>query len=280
MSGLDLTINQIYSEFRNPHHIAPFSTGQLRTWLPGISGMAAATFLTAVIARSEDSECRVFARWLLVLYAYLVLAFVLSYFDRYTYLLGPLILFRPNSLILLLTIMLGVLWLRQALKLDGARTLAIVTLAVGIGFVVPRAASLADTLLSPQLPLARTLTPDERELFAWLRGHTRPDAIVVIDPTDRTDWTLPWLALERLIDRPTLVSFKFVPTYKADIARWYRLVRWWKAVFEGDCSRTPEQPADYLAALSAATLARVAACGEIVWTNGSYGVVQVARGLR
>src|SRR5262245_17399491 len=187
--------------------------------------MAAATCLMVILARQEHSERRVLARWLLVMYAYLILSFVASYFDRHTYLLGPLILFRPNSLILLLTIMFGALWLRQALRGDGARTLAIITLAVGIGFTVPRLDSFADTLLSPQLPLTQMLTPIERELVAWLRGNTPPDASVVIEPTAQTDWTVPWLAFERLIDRPTLVSFKFVPTQKAYIARGYRLVR-------------------------------------------------------
>ena len=277
ISDLDLTINQIYSAFRNPHHVAPFSTGQLRAWLPGLSWMAAATCLMAILARQEHCERRVLARWLLAMYAYLILSFVLSYFDRHTYLLGPLILFRPNSLILLLTIMLGALWLRQALKGDGDRTLAIIALAVGIGFAVPRAASLADTLMSPQLPLARILKPNERELIAWLRGNTPPEATVVIEPTALTDWAVPGLAFERLIERPTLVSFKFVPTQKADIARWYRLVRWRKAVFEGDCGRTSEHPADYLVTLNAATLTRAAVCGDIVWTNGTYGVVRIAR---
>jgi hypothetical protein len=206
----------------------------------------------------------------------LILSFVLSYFDRHTYLLGPLILFRPNALILLLTIMLGTLWLRQALQGNAARALAIITLAVGFGFAVPRAVSFADTLLSPQLPLTRMLTPGERELIAWLRANTSSSATVVIEPTAETDWTLPWLAFERLIGRPTLVSFKFVPTYKADIARWYRLVRWRQAVFEGNCGRLSEQPADYLVTLNAATLTRVAVCGDVVWTNDLYGVVRVA----
>jgi len=276
ISDLDLTITQIYSAFRNPHHVAPFS-GRLRAWLPGISWMLAATCLMAVLAWQEHSERRVLARWLLVMYTYLILAFVLSYFDRHTYLLGPLILFRPNSLILLLTIMLGALWLRHALRGDGARTLAIITLAVGIGFAVPRAASFADTLLSPQLPLTRMLTPNERELITWLRGNTSPEATVVIEPTAQTDWTVPWLAFERLIDRPTLVSLKFVPTQKADIARWYRLVRWRKAVFEGDCGRLSEQAADYLVTLNETTLTRVAVCGDIVWTHAAYGVVRIAR---
>ena len=279
ISDLDLTINQIYSAFRNPHHVAPFS-GQLHAWLPGISWMVAATCLVAILAwQEQDSERRALARWLLVMYTYLILSFVLSYFDRHTYLLGPLILFRPNSLILLLTIMLGALWLRQALRRDGARTLVIIMLAVGIGFAVPRATSFAHALLSPQLPLTRMLTPNERELVAWLRGNTPPDATVVIEPTKKTDWTVPWLAFERLIDRPTLISYKFVPTQKADIARWYRLVRWRKAVFEGDCGRLSEHPADYLVTLNVATLTRVAVCGDLVWTNGTYGVVRIARGF-
>ena len=192
----------------------------------------------AILAWQEHSERRVLARWLLVMYTYLILSFVLSYFDRHTYLLGPLILFRPNSLILLPTILLSAL---AASIRDGARTLAIITLAVGIGFAVPRVASLAHTLWSPQLPLTRMLTPNERELIAWLRGNTPSDATVVIEPTALTDWTVPWLAFERLIDRPTLVSFKFNPTQKADIARWYRLVRWRKAVFEGELKKNVDE---------------------------------------
>ena len=279
MSDLDLTITQIYSAFRNPHHVAPFS-GRLDAWLPGIGWMAAATCWMAILAWQEGSERRVLARWLLVMYAYLILAFVLSYFDRHTYFLGPLIPFRPNSLILLLTIMLGALWLRRALDEDGARTVAIIALAIAIGFVVPRAVVFAGHLLSPQLPLARMLTPNERELIAWLRGNTPPDATVLLEPTPQTDWTVPWLAFERLTGRPTLVSYKFVPTHKADIARWYRLLRWRKAVFAGDCARVPEYAVDYLVTLNLATLTRVAACGDIAWTNASYGVVRVAKAIR
>lgn len=276
VADLDLTITQIYSGFRNPHHVAPFS-GQFRAWLPGISCMLAAACLLTVLAWQEQSERRVLARWLLLMYMYLILAFVLSYFDRHTYVLGPLILFRPNSLLLLLTLMLGALWLRQALRVDAARILTILALAVGIGFAVPRVVSFADTLLSPQLPLSRTLTANEQELVAWLRGNTPPEATVVIEPTPQTDWTVPWLAFERLIGRPTLISFKFVPTQKADIARWYRLLRWRKAVFEGDCGRLSEYPADYLVTLNVATLKRVAVCGDVVWTSASYGVVRPFR---
>ena len=53
ISDLDLTINQIYSAFRNPHHVAPFS-GQLHAWLPGISWMVAATCLVAILAWQEQ----------------------------------------------------------------------------------------------------------------------------------------------------------------------------------------------------------------------------------
>jgi hypothetical protein len=95
--------------------------------------------------------------------------------------------------------------------------------------------------------------------------------------TTDTKWKVRWLALERLINRPTLISFKFAPSQKADIARWYRLIRWREAVFGGDCRRLAEQPADYLVAVNSATLKRIADCGDIAWTNGNYGVVQVAK---
>ncbi len=283
VSDLDLTVNQIYSVFRVPHHVAPFSSlSRLKAWLPGMSWMVAIASLLALLAR-QCSERGLLARWLLVLYVYLILAFALAFLDRHTYFLGPLYLFRPNSLILLLTLMLGMLWLRQSLDGIAARALTVVTLAATLGFAVPRATSLEDKVLfAPRLPLERILEPKDRELVDWLRANTHPNATVVIEPTRKTKWQLPWLglpwlALERLINRPTLISFKFTPTQKAGIARWYRLIRWREAVFGGDCRRLAEQPADYLVTVKSRTLKRIAGCGDVVWTNGNYGVVQVAK---
>jgi hypothetical protein len=278
MSGLDLTVNEIYAA-RAPHHVAPFSGDQLGKWLPGISWMAAATCLTGILALQQDSEVRVLARWLFILYVYLILSFVLAYFDRHTHLLGPLYMFRPNSLILLLTLMLGMLWLRQALAGDVTRTVAVITLAIAIGFAVPRAAILSKTLLlgAPQLPLTRALTPKYRELVGWLREHTHPDDTIVVEPASETNWSVRWLAFERLIERPTLVSYKFMPSQKADIVRWHQLSRWRQAVFEGDCSKVFEQPAAYLVTVNSTTLEQIADCGDVVWTNGPYTVVRVTK---
>ena len=49
LSGLDLSLNQIYGAFRNPHHVAPFdSVGSFRSWIPGIAEMAAVSLLLAL----------------------------------------------------------------------------------------------------------------------------------------------------------------------------------------------------------------------------------------
>jgi hypothetical protein len=134
-----------------------------------------------------------------------------------------------------------------------------------------------DLVLEPKLPLQRTLTPAERELADWLRDHTPETAVVVIEPTLETDGKIRWQAFERLIERPTLVNQKFVPSQKADIARWYRLVLWRRAVFGGNCSRLSEYPVDYLVSVSEAKRKWAAGCGDIVWENGPFAVIRVAR---
>src|SRR5262249_33302623 len=73
-----LSTNQIYSEIRAPHHVAPFR--QLKAWLPGIGGALGVTALLAICVRwpppppvpsKSRATILLLARWLLILHAYL-----------------------------------------------------------------------------------------------------------------------------------------------------------------------------------------------------------------
>jgi hypothetical protein len=284
-----LSTNQIYSEIRAPHHVAPFK--QLRAWLPGIGGALGVTALLAICVRwppppvppKSRATILLLAQWLLILHAYLLFfALPVAYFDRHTHWFGPFYLFRPASLILLLTLMLGVLWLRELIgAAKSRRPIVALMFAVLLSLSVVRVSSARDDLLvMPQLPLEKSLKPQDRAVIDWVRNHTEPDAVVVLEPTNVTDWGFPWIAFERLIRRPTLVSYKSIPTLKHEMLRWYALVQWRVAVFHGACGRLEEYPVKYLVTVSPATLNVIKGCGTIVWTSDSRGVVKVHRRAR
>jgi len=202
-------------------------------------------------------------------------AFAVAYVDRKTQTLSPFYLFRPNSLLLLLSLMVGFAWLRQVVgKASGLKITALaIPLVLWAG--IPRAIDQVDAaLVEPRIPAIPRYREDMRRVVQAILTHTEPDDVVVMQPG--RDHTYPWMALERLTGRPTLVVFKFVPTHKADIARWYSLLRWREAVFAGDCARLSEHPADFLLTFETATRQRLADCGSSIWTDGEYGLLRIS----
>ena len=278
LSGLDLSLNEIYGVFRNPHHVAPFvSVGSFRSWIPGMAGMAAVSLLLA-LAWTTRGASRPLAAWLLALHGYLALCFVLAVLDRGTHVLAPFIIFRPNSLILLFALLLLVSWLHEVLPAAGKRGLTALAVSALIVYTPRALAPIAlHVAQAKQIPITPHLTAAPEAMIDWLRETTAPQAVVVVEPTPATAWETPWIAFERRIDRPTLVHFKFVPTAPRDLARWYRLIRWREAVFAGTCSLLDKQPVDYLVVVQASTLERMARCGRVVWRRDGYGIVAVGK---
>jgi hypothetical protein len=170
-----------------------------------------------------------------------------------------------------------VLWLRELIGAAESRTpvLALMLAALLSLSVVRVSDARYDLLVVPQLPLEKSLKPQDRAVIDWVRNHTEPDAVVVLEPTNDTDWDFPWIAFERLIRRPTLVSYKFNPTLPHESLRWYALVQWRLAVFQGACDRLEEYPVKYLVTVTPSTLNVIKGCGTIVWTSDGRGVVKV-----
>ena len=146
LSGLDLSLNQIYGAFRNPHHVAPFvSVGSFRSWIPGIAEMAAVSLLLALAWTTTRGASRPLAAWLLALHGYLAVCFVLAFLDRGTHVLAPFIIFRPNSLILLFALLLLVSWLHEVLPAMGERGLT----ALALGALIVHTSSPLSRYRSP-----------------------------------------------------------------------------------------------------------------------------------
>ncbi|MBW4518537.1 MAG: hypothetical protein KME16_02225 [Scytolyngbya sp. HA4215-MV1] len=58
------------------------------------------------------------------------------------------------------------------------------------------------------------ISPEEKQLYAWIRTHTPKDAVLVSPPADM--YGLTWMA-----ERPTIAKYKFLPQGKAGILTWY-----------------------------------------------------------
>ncbi|MEQ9640869.1 MAG: hypothetical protein RIM84_12675 [Alphaproteobacteria bacterium] len=279
VADLGVSLNEIYTVIRNAHHTAPFaSTQRLGYWLPGFVLVIAAIPVLLLLARRGEPPRRTLFIWLALLHGYLVAVYVLSYLDRDTLILARFFVFRPNSLILLLSLLVLMQWIVDRLSGPVRSALIGPMLLLAAVYAGPRIVSAGQVMSQHgRLPAAFEFAdPDVHVLIDWLRANTAPDAVVVVEPTSANDFDPAWIAFERLIGRPTLVSFKFVPTSKADLARWYRLVLWRRDVFAAGCARLAEEPADYLVTVLPATLKTASDCGTVVWSRGDYGVVSIA----
>ncbi|WP_339110013.1 DUF6798 domain-containing protein [Thioclava sp. GXIMD4216] len=300
MAGLSMTLNQIYAVFRNPHHLAPFvSMGEFaHTWFPGVLMAAVIAALAFGLARQDLSQARDRRLMLLVacLNLYLVLAVCLAFLDRETQRFGMFYMFRPGSLILLLSFMAGLRWITARLS-DGSGQAApqkvrrpmlrpvLAAFLLAGAWVAPQYLMLGYNLAHQPVPdLAHSLSAEDAELVAWMRRSTPPEALFLIAPAKgdmRSDADMPRLGLERLSQRATLVNWKFVPTTPSEIIRWYRLLQLRQQVFAGDCAALGQlptsRPVDYLVIErngEGAARDGLQDCTRPVWSNARYRVLQ------
>jgi len=208
------------------------------------------------------------------LLAYLLLALAISYVDRETGFFGKFYLFRPSSLTLFLALTAFVLIARE-------------TGATGNGFAKLRTAAVLilaplfvwQTVKSQVATFAtqRYRYPDLVELREFVDRHSAPDAVILVDPD--ADMTFPGVAMPLLLNRPTLVSYKFVPTDPSDIYRWHDLMSFKRAVFEGACPGPLDPQVDYLLLIDASE-SSAPACGRVVWRSQHFALAEVGAAAR
>ncbi|HBG95319.1 MAG TPA: hypothetical protein DDY14_08355 [Chromatiaceae bacterium] len=279
--AVDFSVAEVYAAFRNPHHIAPFAGGRevfMRDWFPGIWEHASLSAVFALIWLRSSGSDRVHAAWLCAMNAYIPIAILVAWLDRDTHVVAPLYLFRPSSLILFLSLLgLAIIALQSVPKQHYRRAV----LLAAILFAVPVGKQIVAFVRSPPVfGLEATLPADAAGLVDWLRSETAPDATVIIQPRlSDDDWfetVPPFAGFERLTGRGFVVNYKFVPTGKSDVAKWYTDIRNRAAAFdEGDCDRLKTLGADFVVVRDAVVWDRVAHCVTEVFANGSYRVGQM-----
>jgi hypothetical protein len=266
-----LSADYIYSILRNPHHVAPFSDRSvLRDWLPGAAiALALATGLVPLIRRVHDRERRVLV-WIWILLCYLITAFALSAFDADSGRLGKFYLLRPSALILFCLVAAGFLLIEgHAARTAGA--VRLVYRATTIGVALCMLGGLGWSCLQDIRGERFSRWEPTTELLELLRQRAQPSEIVLLDPAVDTRYQS---ALAARLDRPRMVNWKFVPTNAKSIYRWYDLLRYRDRVFAGACEELENYPVRLL--LTDAGPDRPASlCGELIWQDGTWSVVDV-----
>ena len=260
----------IYTILRNPHHLAPFSVpGKLHRWVPGAVATAALAAGAVWVALRRRGPLRALAAMVAGCCAWLLLALAASWPDRATGVLGKLYLFRPSSLTLLLACLAAAMLAREVLARGTANVARrLVALAAVVLFVWHSVHADAKNAREQRL------SPGMSDAVAAVQRLTASGDVVVVEPVD--DFRFPYVRMERLLDRPTLVSWKFVPTNAAEIYRWWDLWQLRQHLFDAGCAGgTAGIPVRYLLVLRPGTLGRVADCGAVAWSNGTEALVRL-----
>ena len=266
--GLDA--DYIYAIVRSAHHSAPFhDLGRLPEWLDGLALCLAMILALGFLASRPPRPERSLYLWAAALFAYLVLAMILSWFDRESGFFGKFFLFRPSSLILIFGILALFVAFEQLFGNPSARRYAKTVAAL---LIVPLSFWEAGDSKLREITIDRGQYSDLADLERFIEESTEPGSIVVSDPA--AGLQRPALSLPRVIDRPMLVTEKITPTNPAGIYRWYELMEFKKDIFAGECPGPDDPPVRYLILIEPADDAQ-APCGEIIWRSRNFAVAEL-----
>ena len=266
-----LDTDQIYA-WRNAHHVSPFVNPEIfPRWRRGMVDLGYAIVVLVVVWRRRTASALLLPLAAIGL-AELVLALIISYLDQERLALAKLYLFRPSSVTLLIMLGVAVIAIRSAVT-PRVSALAVLSLVVALAvFQAVRLEYRRDRII-PDPPMN---VPHQAELIEAVQSSSDAGEVVVLDP--ELDPTLRGIRLNRLIGRPTVVAWKFVPTAPQDIERWYTLMRWREHLFDSGCARGTEGvPVKLLVTASRLARDRTANCGPVIWQRDDMAVVRVGR---
>lgn len=252
----------IYSMIRAPHHVAPFST--VGGWPDDAIAASLVAFLiiAVALAGARQSTDQLLSRFLVGLSAVAVLlpvAVLMSWVDRDSAWMGKLYPFRVASPLLLLALLGWAALLREV----GSSAQKRFAWGVAISGCLVHIAATRSGFVSP---------PQDGSwsgAIGTVQRATEPGETVIIDPAfdGMTSNSLP-----RLLDRPTVVSWKFVPTAPSDIQRWYGLIKWRDTVIENGCPPPAGVGAMILTLQSAR---RMRTCSHVIYSDPAVTVLDL-----
>jgi len=260
------TADFIYSELRGAEHMGPFKTRwAFWLWIPGLMvTVSLLGVLTGLHRRKLLPPIGVVA---MIGLGYLLLAVVVAFFDRHDNYLGKFYLFRPSSLTLFLSITAIVFAIKRQCSENARWALVLVATAFISSFLWNATKTQVDIVRrTPAIPY-------ERELISAIEQNSAAEDIVLIEPFN--EMQSQYAHLHRAIPRPTLVSWKFAPTYPSDVLRWYDLIQRRERYFESGCTEPMQPKVKLLVIFQKDVAARMRGCGTAVWENDEAVLIAV-----
>jgi hypothetical protein len=263
ISNATTSITEIYVA-RNSHHISPFNSSfQISNWLPGISLLTCfGVFLFLIKGFENDYKI---IKLSLLLIAYLFLALTLSFFDRTTNFFSKLYLFRPSSLILLLSL-IGILnlYYEQTSKVS-SKLLKYFVLSIIFYFSALQGKEIIISMFFD------SSSSNNSQIIKAVQKYTNAEEIVLIDPKFSPNYSI-----HRQLSNPTLVEWKFLPAHPTDLIEWDKRMKFRNDLFTNGCTGLLNYPIRYLLVLSSDSNNSVKNCGKLLWTgNGNVYLIKV-----
>ena len=260
----NLNIDFIYAE-RSAHHVAPFisETNFYRLWLPGI--LVIIFLIPVLFSIRKNYSDKLQIDFLLILLTYLIIALIISYFDREKMYFAKLFMFRPSSLIWLLTIAILLKALNEHMTDEAKKVwLSLVLLLIPLT-LMPVVKKKANELL---ISSNATLTKKINKLVTL---HSKPNEIMLIDPTAE----LETVSFQRKIKRPIFVMKKFVPSHPTDIAKWKKRLNFRQEIFKNGCTKRMKYPVKILFT-TISNFDSVKNCGSVIWRSKKFFLIKVS----
>jgi len=255
----------IYSIYRVPHHVSPFSSlSRMSKWLPGIALLGAISSTVVVIWLTGEKREKTLAILVFLLCLFFFVALVLSFLDRESGAFGKFYLFRPASVTLLAFLCLVAIYLNRRITSNAGeiRVLALALLATVVLSDVVDDVKFWRGARGPP-------TEDQERLADVIATQVQRDDVVLIEPT--IEWQ--WLHFERVYKRPMLVAWKFNPTTGKDIQRWYELKRMRDQIFKKGCDVATNARVDYLLSSSSTAHRLEPQCGSLVFMGQEIALI-------
>lgn len=264
----DVNLAKLYA-IRNAHHIAPFL--QLQNfvgWIPGT--LRAAIFLVVILLLRACRDDKLLLNLTAALLAYLFVALLVSFLDRNTFYFSKFYLFRPAGLTLFMCVAVIVQTASFTLG-DNALKLVRILFSGVIAYFISISAihAIHKTFRPPAYP-------EQSQLISAIEKHSASNQIVLIDEQNSVAADPVRLyQLHRVIPRPTLVSWKFVPSSPKSLVQWHERLKFQEILFSAGCTRRLDYPVKLLLFFDASKLDKLGSCGKVVFQAENVFLLEV-----
>lgn len=280
-SNTTTSLAEIYGPFRHSHHVAPFIDGFKefsKVWLPGLLGHISLAIIILLSPSLSSSSFKNFGRLLVVLNLYIALAMLISFMDRHTHIFAQLYMFRPSSLIFLLSIFLIMIVFQQLLNKRYVFYLQLASLLLAFNLYFFNFSTFVYSsykVFFSENRYEAVLTRDQKDILKWIELNTKTDEIILIDSPNKNN--VFDIGIELFLKRKTYVNWKLIPTNNLDMVEWYKRIITRNKAFNGECKNFELIYAVYVIHENASEVS--SSCLTSIYDNNNYSISRVKSNL-